>query len=173
MDALHMGTVDRMLINVSVMKTQLNNTSVSDVEPSTLVDNINNHNTTNTINAINKGQYDMKKFQMKMKTYHDDKNMKKGLIEVPISTAKVITDFDEIENLDKGKPWKRLDNWMKLKYLKEYAITQNKDANYIKLIIKLFNTGEFKLTQSVEYDAANGCIIQIKSEKLLLLEANL
>ena len=45
-----------------------------------------------------------------MKTYHEDKQTKKGIIDKPVNSTKIITDFEEIDNIDKGKPWKRLDN---------------------------------------------------------------
>lgn len=160
--------VDRMMTNIKVMKQHINLNIESvivetDDKPDVVIKQVPN----------NRGDYDIKKFKNKLKTYHDSKNSKKGFMEEKPINISVINDFNEIDTLDKGKPWKRLDAWMKLKCLKEYAIKSNKSEDYQTLIVKLFNSGEFKSTSEVNYNSTLGIINSLSSSKLSILESNL
>ncbi len=86
-------------------------------------------------------------------------------------TGKTATEMDIIENpedieqLDQGKSWKQLDNWMRKQKLKQYAQSSSIE-NYEKILLDLYDKGEFKKTSDVTYDPKTGKIISLQSKAL-------
>ena len=75
----------------------------------------------------------------------------------------IVNDLSEIDQLDQGKQWKQLDNWMKQKKIKEYATKYQLDQSNL---ISLFHKGEFRKTAQVSYDANLGEITNLHSKLL-------
>lgn len=116
----------------------------------------------------NRGNYELGKFKSRMKSHEAKRNLNKDPT-INIKPMVLINDFSEIDNLDKGKPWKRLDNWMRKKCLIEYAKRNNLNKQHTDIILNLFESGEFKLTSEVQYNAIDGKIIKLNSSKLNIL----
>ena len=122
-------------------------------------------------NTKRNNSYEIDKFKSRMKSLTDKRNINKDPTIVKKEMI-IINDFTEIDNLDKGKPWKRLDNWMRKKCINEYITRNNLDEHHKNAILNLFQNGEFKATANVDYDAVEGKISKLKSKKLnLLLES--
>ncbi len=73
----------------------------------------------------------------------------------------IIENPEDIEQLDHGKTWKQLDNWMRKQKLKQYA-QSSPIENYEKILLDRYNKGEFKKTSDVTYDSKTGKIISLK-----------
>ena len=80
----------------------------------------------------------------------------------------IVTDISEIDDLDKGKTWKQLDNFMKRKRLREYGEwykTHNDCADteedIVQVLLQKFREGNYRKTNELTYDAELGRITAI------------
>lgn len=85
----------------------------------------------------------------------------------PSKTRKVdlITDMSEIDELDHGKTWRQLDDYMKRKKLQEYAVRHRDmtgDDITTQLLTK-FRKGGFRRTSDLTYDVGTGMITELKN----------
>jgi hypothetical protein len=80
----------------------------------------------------------------------------------------LVTNMDDIDRLDDGKPWSRLDNWTKKSKLKEFArgksITEGLPIqDTMQELLDLYENGHFHKKHEVEYDTTTNKIISLKS----------
>ena len=78
----------------------------------------------------------------------------------------VVTDMTEIDDLDRGKTWKQLDNFMKRKRLREFVEwyqTQHDDADadMVQILLQNFREGKYRKTNELTYDSNLGRITAI------------
>ena len=158
--------VDQIHENIKFLyeNPDINNSNSSNINSS----NINSKSVKTSKSYKNTGNYELGKFKSRMKTHEDKRNINKDPTLVK-KTMLLINDFSEIDNMDKGKPWKRLDNWMKKKCLIEYTKRENFSDENTTIVLNLFESGEFKLTSEVQYNAIDGKIIKLNSLKLKIL----
>lgn len=76
-----------------------------------------------------------------------------------------IHDFSQLDELEKGKPWNRLDMWKKKQlmkqYLKAFLPEDPHKAATIKSYMKRLQEGEFKTKKQVVYDVEEGRILKL------------
>lgn len=73
----------------------------------------------------------------------------------------IITSFDQIDGIDDGKPWKKLDAWLRKKKLLAYIDNNNIcDEDRVVLLEKL-KKGGLNSSKKVNYDSVAGKIIAI------------
>ena len=77
----------------------------------------------------------------------------------------IVNDLSEIDNIDNGKSWKQLDNWLRRKKLSEFA-KLSKINDYEKTLLELYNKGEFRKTNQIVYDCKDGVIKEVSSRYL-------
>jgi hypothetical protein len=118
-----------------------------------------------------KGEYEIKKFHTKINNFQKLREMKsKRKTE---NTMELVTDINEIDKLDIGKPWKSLDNWMKRKKITEYLSGETVySQEIVPLILQLFDSGSLHLTSEVTYDSELGRVLQLHSKKLDIVLEN-
>ncbi len=78
----------------------------------------------------------------------------------------VVENISEIENLDAGKTWKQLDNWLRRKKIVEFAKTSTV-VDYEKTLLALYDKGEFRKASHVVYDSKEGIIKELHSKNLV------
>ena len=79
----------------------------------------------------------------------------------------IVNDISEIDDIDNGKSWKQLDNWLRRKKLSEFAKSSKID-DYGETLLELYNKGEFRKTNQVVYDCKEGVIKELSSKYLVL-----
>lgn len=76
-----------------------------------------------------------------------------------------IHDFSQLDELDKGKPWNRLDMWKKRQLMKQYLQAflpeESNKAFTIKTYMKRLQEGDFKTKKQVAYDSQEGRILKL------------
>lgn len=73
----------------------------------------------------------------------------------------LITSFDQIDGIDEGKPWKKLDAWLRKKKLMEYLEEHNLNDDERGVLMEKLKKGGLNSTKKVNYDSVLGKIIAI------------
>lgn len=80
----------------------------------------------------------------------------------------IVTDISEIDDLDRGKTWKQLDNFMKRKRLREYGEwykihndCADAEEDIVQVLLQKFREGKYRKTNELTYDAELGRITAI------------
>ena len=85
----------------------------------------------------------------------------------PKRKVDVVTDMSEIEDLDRGKTWRQLDDYLKRKRLTEYARRQEAEggtgttggSSLVEKLLEEFRKGKYRKTNEVVYDVTLGQIV--------------
>ena len=87
----------------------------------------------------------------------------------PKRKVDVVTDMSEIEDLDRGKTWRQLDDYLKRKRLTEYARRREAEggtggtggSSLVEQLLEEFRKGKYRKTNEVVYDVTLGQIVEI------------
>ena len=73
----------------------------------------------------------------------------------------IITSFDQIDGIDDGKTWKKLDAWLRKKKLLAYMDSNNISEEDRLILLEKLKKGGLNSSKKVEYDSVAGKIIAI------------
>lgn len=73
----------------------------------------------------------------------------------------IITSFDQIDGIDDGKPWKKLDAWLRKKKLLQYLDEHNLPEEEREILMDKLKKGGLNSSKKVNYDHVQGKIIEI------------
>jgi hypothetical protein len=78
----------------------------------------------------------------------------------------IVTDMSEIDKLDEGKPWHRLDNWTRKSKLQEYAGRKSLEDDVsleimVEELLEKYRQGRYRKKSEVEYDIQTNQIVRI------------
>lgn len=73
----------------------------------------------------------------------------------------IITSFDQIDCIDDGKPWKKLDAWLRKKKLLQYLDEHELSNEERDMLLEKLKKGGLNSSKKVDYDHVQGKIIAI------------
>ena len=81
----------------------------------------------------------------------------------------LVVDMSDIDRLDDGKPWFRLDNWTKKAKLKQYAEERSLAdglpvGDTVQELLDLYAQGKFRKQSEVVYDTVTNRIISLEKQ---------
>ena len=165
MENIHI--VDKIFNHLNCVRSNLSNLETETFDLDTSDSPSVKVNTSKTFSQLKKEQHDVETFNNTL-FYHGKKRSDKHFNKTGKQEKEmdIIDNISEIDNLDNGKSWKQLDNWMKKKKLIEYTININIEG-YEQTILDLYNKGEFKKPSQVDYDSDMGIIKNLNSKLLV------